>query len=1202
MAKKYTVLLIMLSFVLCVMPVCAHNSVMKEYYVSVNGDDGGDGSREAPFKSIERARDEVRKINGNMTGDIIVNIESGRYETDHEIRLRKEDSGTNGFEIIYRGSKDGMPEISGGRQITGWQKGENGLWQASCDAEFVRELYINGTPGIRAHSSNMIAGDENYKGKNEYSEGFYIDKSKMGLYKNPQDIQLHWVVYWKSKLVNVRDIVQDPENENRVIVKMDDVVWNNVIKYNAKEASIWHTVEFTVENAFELLDEPGEFYYDKYKKILYYMPREGENPEIAEIIAPRVDQLLKLWGTDVDNKLKNVRFENICFEHSCYSIMEQTYAGGQGELPNVSGVPGRATPGSVDLRWTDNVDIEDCKFFGLASVGLSLTDGVKNSEIKGNVFTDIGSSAIVMGQYEHYKYEEPKKKDGPANISWKKPWTASYVYSTRTYIANECINDKYDSRDEDDISPCKVWYNEPWAEEQGIKSWIRLDLEDEYSIDSIRLSFEEDSDKNTVSNIQKSNIEVLVSNDKHFDTYKTLAQIGDNKDMVTEIKGCDEKYRYVMVRKTAAEPFAISGIWVYSYDEKPKGWRGICTDNVISNNYITRAATENMQGIGILVYYTLNSVVEHNEIKDMPYTGISVGWGWDRTPTKLSGNNKINYNRIDRVMQNVNDGAGIYTLGILYNSEIKGNYISNVINDWAGIYLDNGSTGITVENNIITNAGHSVLTNTGTRDNTVKGTYTDGGTYLNYSSEKNNVGQEKIFSVSDIPYEAAMIAGDAGLEEEYEYIRERAENFESPYLKGPYQTSAYNRVYNLKASDKMSKLKSVAKTILKNGNFGILPWQFNPELKDKLQFYINRAENAKDRTDETSSGHIEEQFMLLDTLDELYASCTHPGWDKMLEMCEDKINTASTDKKEGGYEKAAIAEFKKSVNAVKSKNPQSEAEKFAMSTELEKAYEKLEASAYKADITSVYIPYGRTEIDKETHTVNVTVWGSCDFKKLMPKISVSDGAQVAVDLSKKDFSQPLDIPVYNKKLGNYVHWTLNILSSAEQNIEAGWKSVNKNTIIPQTDGKVTIQPYFEPAMYTKPIDKETEFEICAYTPDVKDGIGIIFASQSDSPELNARYEKNTYCELDILGETIQLCKVMSGEKTVCAEVKNTRFKYGEANKIKINAEKEGELLRVKVNLNGRQLFDTLVSEKLSQKGFFGIRTQNEKIILGGFEQ
>ena len=69
------ILAALLSFVLSVTGFVAKpQKPMAEFYVSVYGSDSNTGEKDSPFASLQKARDEVRKINGNMTGDIVVHI------------------------------------------------------------------------------------------------------------------------------------------------------------------------------------------------------------------------------------------------------------------------------------------------------------------------------------------------------------------------------------------------------------------------------------------------------------------------------------------------------------------------------------------------------------------------------------------------------------------------------------------------------------------------------------------------------------------------------------------------------------------------------------------------------------------------------------------------------------------------------------------------------------------------------------------------------------------------------------------------------------------------------------------------------------------------------------------------------------------------------------------------------------------------
>ena len=93
----------------------------------------------------------------------------------------------------------------------------------------------------------------------------------------------------------------------------------------------------------------------------------------------------------------------------------------------------------------------------------------------------------------------------------------------------------------------------------------------------------------------------------------------------------------------------------------------------------------------------------------MPYTAVSVGWGWTVETTPLK-DNLIRRNRVHNVMRLLSDGGGIYTLSKQPGTIIAENYIFDIVrSEWAGefpisaIYLDEGSSLITLTNNVIEN-------------------------------------------------------------------------------------------------------------------------------------------------------------------------------------------------------------------------------------------------------------------------------------------------------------------------------------------------------------------------------------------------------------------------------------------------------------------------------------------------------------------
>lgn len=131
-----------------------------------------------------------------------------------------------------------------------------------------------------------------------------------------------------------------------------------------------------------------------------------------------------------------------------------------------------------------------------------------------------------------------------------------------------------------------------------------------------------------------------------------------------------------------------------------------CTREKIANNVITDCGNEDWGCAGIAVGYARGVSIEHNEISDLPYTGISVGWGWTKMTNALR-DNLIFANRVHHVGQRLGDLGGIYILSAQPGTVVAENTITDMqpspfVPDpqhWFYLYLDEGSSGITVRNN-----------------------------------------------------------------------------------------------------------------------------------------------------------------------------------------------------------------------------------------------------------------------------------------------------------------------------------------------------------------------------------------------------------------------------------------------------------------------------------------------------------------------
>ena len=545
-----------------------------EIYVSTTGSDRNAGTADKPLATIamalRKARDLRRLNDASIQNGVRIIVAGGTYYFTEPLFIRPEDAGTLSSPTVIEAAPGAMPVFSGGVQLIGWKKVNgriNGLaagkvWVTETSLTDFRQLWVNNLKAIRARE---IDGDSMKRilSWDHVKETCRIPAWAGLNFTLGMEMVIHQ--WWAIAILRISSI-EKQGNSAVLHFQQPESRIQSEHPWPAPWISKNGNSAFYLVNALQFLDEPGEWFFDKQQHKVYYYPRSNENMSTATVIAPSIETLVRIEGT-IDRPVTNIHFKGISFQHTGWLRPSL-----QGHVPHqagmymldayslkIPGTPDKATlenqawvgrpAAAVEAIFTKNTRVEDCRFEHLASTGIDYKKGNYQDVMKGNLFSDIGGSAILAGVFSDEATE---------------------------------VHVPYDPSDEREISS-KLFIN---------------------------------------------------------------------------------------------------------------------------NNLITNVTNEDWGCVGIGAGYVRDINIAHNEICDVSYTGISVGWGWTRTRNAMS-NNSIYANRIHHYAKHMYDVAAIYTLSAQPGTIISENYIDSIYialyahipSHWFFLYTDEGTSGVTVKDN-----------------------------------------------------------------------------------------------------------------------------------------------------------------------------------------------------------------------------------------------------------------------------------------------------------------------------------------------------------------------------------------------------------------------------------------------------------------------------------------------------------------------
>jgi hypothetical protein len=390
------VLVTMLLAVGLLLPKQVAGAVQYTFYAAPNG--SGTTCSEAAPCSLTGARDKVRTVNSAMSGDVVVSLRGGTYNLASTFTLGSNDSGRNGYNVIYQAYPNERPVLSGGQQITGWTLHDStkNIYRATVGTSFnTRQLYVNGTRAIRARSGSGIPGTPT-----KTSTGYTTTDGGIRNWANPGDIEF---VYrgspnagatWSESRAGVASMAQSGSGS---AITMDEPAWTNGTV--RKCCSQFLQLPTYIENAYELLDQPAEWYLNRATGVLYYIPLSIDNLSTATVIAPTLETLVAGTGS-AGNPLQNVQFRGLTFTYATWlqpSSNEGFIEIQAGQVLINNPTRYMFVPGNLAFKTAENIRFERNSFTHLGATGLAFDQNSRNNTIIGNSFTDISNAAVRIG-------------------------------------------------------------------------------------------------------------------------------------------------------------------------------------------------------------------------------------------------------------------------------------------------------------------------------------------------------------------------------------------------------------------------------------------------------------------------------------------------------------------------------------------------------------------------------------------------------------------------------------------------------------------------------------------------------------------------------------------------------------------------------------------------------------------------------------
>ena len=375
-------------------------AVSGDIYVSTSGRDSWSGrwpdpaadASDGPVASLRTAKlrvAELRRNEPNRDRPIVVCVRGGTYHLEQPLSFEPADSGTEQSPTIYEAFAGERPVLSGGVRITQWQTTSEGNWLATLDD--VRS-------GRWSFAQLFVDDQRRYRprlpawGYHEVAE--QLGRGAFGFAGD--DISADW-----ANLGDVEVLAFHVWAAPRMRISSVNAAGRRAVFMRPSWQVIARGHRYIVDNVREALREPGQWYLDRPSGQLNYVPKAGERPDLAVVIAPRLEHVVLLHG-DLESKrwVQHLEFRGLTFAHANWTLPVVGQDFPQAEI---------GLRAAIEVLGARHILFERCAVRHVGGYGIAFGSGSRNNRLESCELLDLGGGGVKIGHAGYGTWDSIKK-------------------------------------------------------------------------------------------------------------------------------------------------------------------------------------------------------------------------------------------------------------------------------------------------------------------------------------------------------------------------------------------------------------------------------------------------------------------------------------------------------------------------------------------------------------------------------------------------------------------------------------------------------------------------------------------------------------------------------------------------------------------------------------------------------------------------